>query len=308
MTLRRKLALVAGLYFVEGFPMGVYADVWPVFLRDSGLSRTAIGFLSGIGFAWSVKALWAPLLDRYGEWRRWIACALVAMALATLAVPGLAAGAGPALVAAAIAAFCLASATQDVAIDAYAVGLTDAGEEGPLSAVRVTAYRLGKLAFGAGALVAADALGWGLTHQAIAAATLLFALGVLAAPRVQPAAPERFHWREALGSLRRPELKGALAFLLVYRIGDLAIAPMIGPFWRDSGMSLTQIGTFSTGLSALVGIAGAAAGGWIVARSLAGALTVGGVLSALSNVFYALAAWVGAPFGWMVAASFAESF
>jgi MFS transporter, PAT family, beta-lactamase induction signal transducer AmpG len=74
--LRRKLAIVAGLYFVEGGPMGVFGDVWPVFLRDSGWSLEALGRLSVLGLAWTLKALWAPAVDRYGEWRHWIAGSL----------------------------------------------------------------------------------------------------------------------------------------------------------------------------------------------------------------------------------------
>ena len=61
----RLLSLVALLYVIEGFPMGVYADVWPVFLRRQDVSNTVIGLLSSLYLAWSVKVLWSPLVDRY---------------------------------------------------------------------------------------------------------------------------------------------------------------------------------------------------------------------------------------------------
>ena len=60
MSLRRKLAVVAGLYFVEGFPMGVFGDVLPVWFRREGIPLEAIGWLSALGLAWSAKVLWSP--------------------------------------------------------------------------------------------------------------------------------------------------------------------------------------------------------------------------------------------------------
>lgn len=305
--LRRKLAIVAGLYFVEGGPMGVFGDVWPVFLRDSGWSLEALGRLSVLGLAWTLKALWAPAVDRYGEWRHWIAGSLVAMAIASAFAPS---APGVASAATLIAIFCLASATQDIAIDASAVALTATGEEGQLSSVRVTMYRVGALAFGSGGLVLADQLGWPVVYQLIAVALALSALAVLASPRVQPtAAGERHTWGASLASWRRPGLLGALGFLAFYRLGDLAMAPMVKLLWRDSGMSLTQIGVIPALAGPLTGILGAALGGLLVARtSLRVALVVGGVLAAASNLVYAAAAWAGAPLAALAGAALAESF
>jgi PAT family beta-lactamase induction signal transducer AmpG len=304
--LRKKVALVAGLYFVEGFPMGIFADVWPVFLRDSGTSLEAIGGVSLIGLAWTAKALWAPAVDGLGEWRQWIAAALAAMALAVALAPE---AVGTSGLAALIALLALASATQDIAIDASAVALTEPGEEAQLSSVRVAMYRVGKLAFGAGGLILAGAIGWHALHQALAAAIALFALGALALPRLQQRrGSDRESWRAALRRLWRPDLAGALAFLVFYRLGDLAMAPMVSPFWRDTGASLVLIGLVPSGISALAGIAGAALGGVLVARApLAWALIGGGLLATASNLGYAAAALAGAPLWAVTTASLSES-
>jgi PAT family beta-lactamase induction signal transducer AmpG len=303
--LRRKVALVAALYFVEGFPMGIFSDVWPVYLRDSGASLETVGRVSLLGLAWTLKAFWAPAVDALGEWRRWITVALIAMALAVALLPAHAAGAaGLAL----ILAFCLASATQDIAIDASAVALTDRGEEAQLSSVRVAVYRVGKLAFGAGGLVLADHVGWATLHGAFALAIAAFAVASLALPRLQGSARERADWIRGLTSLARPGALGAFAFLVFFRLGDLAMGPMVGPFWRDHGHSLTQIGLIPSGISALMGILGATLGGVLVARtSIARALVMGGLLAAASNLGYAAAALAGAPLAAVTAASLAES-
>lgn len=310
MTLNRKLALIAGLYFVEGFPMGIYSDVWPQLLKDAGVPREVIGRLSVLGLAWSLKALWAPFVDRLGEWRHWIAGALTVMAATMALVPQISGpGAAVGLIAA-LAAFCVASATQDVAIDATAVAMTSAGEEGPLSTARVTAYRIGKLAFGSGGLLLAHALGWGAVNALLVPAVVLFALCALALPRVQAApasAPPA--WSTALASWRRPGLAGAVAFLVVYRLGDLAMGPMIGLFQRDVGISLAEMGLYTTALSAGAGIVGGGIGGLLVARSsLPVALAIGAVLSVVSNLGYAAVAFSGGSFPAVIAASLSESF
>jgi MFS family permease len=77
---RRQLAIIALVYVIEGFPMGVYADVWPVFFRRHGATLAEIGWLSGLSIAWSLKVLWSPLVDRFGERRRWIAACVAVMA------------------------------------------------------------------------------------------------------------------------------------------------------------------------------------------------------------------------------------
>jgi PAT family beta-lactamase induction signal transducer AmpG len=304
--LRKKVALVAALYFVEGFPMGIFSDVWPVFLRDSGTSLEAIGGISLIGLAWTAKALWAPAVDGIGEWRHWIAAALAAMAIAVALAP---AAAPTSAIAAVIALLALASATQDIAIDASAVALTEPGEEAQLSSVRVALYRVGKLAFGAGGLLLASAIGWAALHQVLAVAIALFALGALATPSLQQRrSGTREDWLRSLRRLLRPDLGGALAFLIFYRLGDLAMAPMVSPFWRDTGASLALIGLVPSGLSALMGIAGAALGGVLVARAPLGwALAGGGALATASNLGYAAAALLGAPLWAVTTASLTES-
>ena len=78
MNLRRTLPIIALIYVIEGFPMGVH-DLWPFFLRTQGASLTEAGLLAALGFAWTLKVLWSPLVDRFGEPRQWVAGAMLAM-------------------------------------------------------------------------------------------------------------------------------------------------------------------------------------------------------------------------------------
>lgn len=311
MTLRRRLALVAGLYVIEGFPMGVFQDLWPVFLRDAGVSLAGIGVgISGLSSAWALKFLWSPLVDRFGERRTWIRGALLAMA-AALVLLALFGAERPRLLWLALGVLALASATQDIAIDAYTIGIVERGEEGPANAVRIVAYRGGLLLAGAGLLALAEPLGWRSVHALAALLLLAMALGLRAAPPIQVAPELRRDWRGALRTwARRGHVSGVLGFVLLYRLNDLVAAPMLKPFWVDRGISKAQIALVSTGAGVLATLVGAALGGWAVARlGIGRALLLFGLAALLPNAAYALAAAHPQAGVWPVyAASVAESF
>ena len=309
MSLRRQLAIVALVYVVEGLPMGIHGDVWPVFFRRHGATLAEIGWLSAFSIAWSLKVLWSPLVDRWGERRHWIAACLSLMA-ACLALFAASDGEGVSAAAwLALAVFHLASATQDVAIDAYTIGLVDRGREGPANSVRITAYRAGLIAAG-GLLLLPSWIGWSGTFLVAAAGFALSALAVLACPRVAVAEAER---RALVPAMRRWILREGVvsvtAFVLLYRVGDRAMGPMVTPFWVDSGFSNEQLAFAKTTLGTLATVAGAVIGGGVVARiGIGRALGVLGVLAMASNLGYAAVAALHAGWAGMVAASAVESF
>jgi PAT family beta-lactamase induction signal transducer AmpG len=309
LSLRRKLAVIAGLYVIEGFPMAIFRDVWSVYLRESGVSLAAIGAISGLYVAWSAKVLWSPLVDRFGARQHWIAGALLVIALALLALAILDPRAALVGVGAAIALACLASATQDIAIDAYTIGLVQPGEEGAANGVRVAAYRVAILVFGGGVLLLPRWIGWDGTHQALAVAALALAAFALATPRVAIPAAERRNLRGAFRSwTTRERLLGVLGFVLLFRLPDLALGPMVRPFWVDAGLSREEIGIVNTGFGFVGTVAGAAAGGWLVQRvGIARGLWIVGALAVGSNLGYAGAALAGGGRAFVYAASLAES-
>jgi PAT family beta-lactamase induction signal transducer AmpG len=310
-SLGRKLGVVALVYVIEGFPMGVYADVWPVWFRRHGVSLVEIGWLAGLSAAWSAKVFWSPLVDRVGERRQWIAGCLAVMCGTLL----LLSRGGPTELAAllwpTLALFCLASATQDIAIDAYTIALIERGEEGQANAVRVTAYRIGLIAAGGGLLFLPRWIGWTGTFAVASAACAAMALTLRLAPEARIASGARRDWIAALRRwLGGGGAVGMFAFVMLYRVGDRAMGPMVKPFWVDRGFADEEIATVSTTLGALATIAGAVVGGAFVARrGIARALFALGLLALGSNLGYAAAA--AAPGSGRVgvyAASLVESF
>jgi PAT family beta-lactamase induction signal transducer AmpG len=298
-SLRGKLAVIALVYVIEGYPMAIFRDVWPVYFRHQGVALSThqgvalstIGAISGLYVAWSLKVLWSPLIDRFGERRQWIAGALGTMGIALL----LLAGRDPdpdALLWAILGAFCFASATQDIAIDAYTIGIVERGEEGPANGVRITAYRIALLVGGGGLVFLPDRIGWPATWFVAAGLFGAMAAGLLLCPRVAVPLEAR---RETIAPMRRwlgrPGVLFVLLFVLFYRIGDLAIAPMLKPFWVDRQLSLDEIAFVSSILGGIATMVGAVLGGVIVSRlGIGRALVVVGVLALASNLGYALAA------------------
>jgi len=215
--LKSKLFWIAALYFSEGFPLGVFYDLFPVWFRQQGVELRNIGIISLLGLAWTLKFLWAPAIDRFRHHRWWMAAADILMGAVMLAC---AAAAGlPQWVWLAIGVFTLLSATNDIAIDGYTIELLERGEMGLANGVRIGFYRVGMLAAG-GILVLSDYLGW--SGAFACAGLVLFACAALclAAPR------ERAMSRQPGGGLAR-ELHTialhppALGAVLVFALGCL---------------------------------------------------------------------------------------
>jgi PAT family beta-lactamase induction signal transducer AmpG len=309
-TLRRKLGIVALVYVIEGAPAGIFHDLCPVYLLRQGVGPEVIGWIAGLSAVWSFKALWSPLVDRFGEPRRWIAGCMLAMTACLLAIGSLEGAAIPVTLWIALAAFCVASATQDVAIDAYTIVLVDRGEEGPANSVRTAAYRAGLLGAGGGLLLLPDWIGWPATFAAAAVAWAALAASAFACPALPVPDVARRDLRGALRRwTRRPSAVGAALFVLLYRLGDRAMGPMVKPFWVERGFSDAEIGSVSVGIGAFATVAGAVAGGALVARNgIPRALLALGLLALASNLGYAAAAaWPGGGRGAVYAASVVES-
>ncbi|MBA2457382.1 MAG: MFS transporter [Gemmatimonadales bacterium] len=304
-----RLAWVAALSFASGIPYGLFTDLIPVLLRSHGATLGQIGLLSTLALPWALKFLWAPAVDRLGTRRRWIGAAQLGLALVLVGLAWSGANVSPAYLALILALVAL-SATQDIAIDAYTIELMDRSELGPANGTRVTAYRLGWI-FAGGLLVAASApLGW--TAVLLVGAAIFLGLAALAR-LIPPTTVEREPHQPLLEPLRelftRPAIGVAVLFVLTFKVGDLALVPMVKPFWVDSGYSVQQIGWVQTTLGVGASIVGALAGGLATQRlGTFHALWVLGAVQALSNLTYWAAAVTGAQTAMMYGAAVVEQF
>lgn len=305
-----RMRWVAILYFAQGFPFGVFREVWGVFFRAHGVSLKEIGMMELLGLPWVAKPLWAPFVDRFGDRRHWIAGCLVVLA-GTLALHPVFDASHPGLfVWGVLLLFTLASATQDIAIDAHTIGFLERGEEGAANGLRVSFYRVAVIVAGGVLVFLADFTGWAPTFLVGAAILLLLAPVVLRAPKAELIASERKRFfRPLLEWLSKPGSIPTLVFILLYKLGDQAISPMIKPFWVDRGLTLQEIGVISTTLGVAMTIAGALLGGFLTTRwGLIRGLVVMGIFQALSNLFYAVVALTAGGRAMIYAAGMFESF
>ena len=310
MSTRHKLGWIALLYFAEGMPMGIVADMLPVYLRVHGVSLAAIGVFSSLTLPWTLKPLWAPLVDRFGERRHWIASALLVMALASVIIPFDDPSAPTTLLVGAVLVLTIAGATQDIAIDAYTIGLLAPGEEGVGNGVRVSAYRAALVASGGGLLLMAGRLGWPLAFDLTGAVFVALAFAAWRAPRVVVAQQPAAAWARALFAwLARPGAVAVLLFIVLYKLGDVSMGPMVKPFWLDSGLTVDDVALVSTTAGVGLTIAGALVGGMFTSRyGIFRGLWMLGLLQAVSNLGYAGAAAMGGGRVAIYSASMVESF
>ncbi len=303
------VALAAALYFAQGFPYGIVNELFPLYLRQSGVSLAEIGLLSTVGLAWTWKVLWSPLVDRYGSYRGWMIGALVVIGNALLAL-SFVSPSRTNLFWAIVAIIALASATQDIAIDALTIRVTPSTMLGPVNSARVAAYR-GSMIVAGGALAALTPfLGWrGVLQLGAGICAALAVAAFLVRDSREPRAGSINPLSGFVQWFGRPRAALFVVFVLLYKMGDFALTPMVKPYWVDRGFTAAEIGTVTTviGLSFL--IAGAIAGGLFLARYglLAGLFWLG-LLQMLSNCGYALAASLDLPRSALYAATIVENF
>jgi len=301
-----KLVVVGVLYFAEGVPYGFVVSTLSFYLRGQGVALEHIGFLSLLGLAWSFKILWSPLVDRFGSRAAWLVPAQGAIVLCLLALSYLAGKPVSWEFWVLVGLLCLASATQDLAVDAYTIDLLETRELGLANGVRNGAYRVGALAAGSGLLIISDWVGWqfafvglGVVMAAMVVTILVFPPFHLPRVRVVGENPgsTKSIWQilEASRGLKALPYFGAIIiFTLTFKAGDALMASMVSPFWKDQGFSGTQFGLVSGIFGAVATILGGLLGGWLTSRwGIGKGLWTMGMLQAFSNLGYWAAALPG---------------
>ena len=299
---KKKLGVVALLYFIQGAPAAILWEVLPVYFRLHGVSLRAIGGLRLLELPYSLKVFWSPLVHRYGDRRAWVMACMLGIAGVLLALPFVNVAAVGLIVLLLIFALTTLSATQDVAIDSYSVGLISREEEGAANGVRASAYRVALVFAGGGIVFLAALLEWNTLFMLASLLFVILALAVLAIPRLSLPEQAREHWLQGfMGWAGTWRVIPLVLFVLTYKLGEFAIGPMVKPFWVDYGKSIWplredlmfQIGLFPTTLGIILSIAGALAGGAFISRyGIFHGVWFLGLLQAMSNLGYSAVEWM----------------
>jgi PAT family beta-lactamase induction signal transducer AmpG len=316
-----RVLVMLALGFSSGLPFLLVGNTFGYWLRDEGTSLAAIGFLSWVGLAYSLKFVWAPLLDRVnlpvvgllGKRRGWMAFAQIAVALGLIGMAASGTAHGLAALAALSLVVAFAAATQDIAIDAWRIeSAATADELGLLTSAYTIGFRVAILCTDSLMLVSAQHLGWPLSYTlcGIAMAVGLIASLVASEPQRADGVMARKETEKPLWTPRgffdavagpfivffKTHGTAALVMLLaisLYRVPDFVRGPMINPFYHDIGLSKDVIGAVrgTIGLAAIfLGVAG---GGYFSLRlGYMRALILSGVLQALGIAAFATLAWL----------------
>jgi PAT family beta-lactamase induction signal transducer AmpG len=295
----RRVAPLLGLGFASGLPLALTSGTLQAWATVENVSLQSIGFLTLVGTAYTLKFLWAPLIDRYappwlGRRRGWMLLTQLLLALAIMGMGLLSPGTALPKLAFLAVLVALFSATQDIAFDAYSTDVLHREERGAGAAVKVLGYRVAMIVSGGLALVLADSwLGWGQTYLLMGALMLACMAITLWAPEpdVQVAAPRNLGlavvepFREFFS---RRGAVGLLLLIVFYKLGDAFAGALSTTFLiRAAGYSATEVGTVNKVLGLAATILGALAGGAIMTRwGLYRSLMAFGLLQGVSNLAY----------------------
>ncbi|MGL4209150.1 MAG: AmpG family muropeptide MFS transporter [Candidatus Adiutrix sp.] len=276
---QRNLLTAFCMGFTSGVPLLIGLSLLQAWLTDSNIDIRAIGLMALISIPYSLKVLWAPWLDFYdppifgflGRRRGWILLSQLCL-MAFLWVMSFVDPTNLWAVGVAAFAICLASATQDVVVDAYRRDDLADSDLGPGSAYYQWGYRLGMLAVGSGGLIAADHLGWPWVFRAASFLLLIGPLTLMFSPEpqvVRPPSPTKFIniIKDPLYDFfRRPGFWAILAFIFFYKFGDQLATSLSTNYFLTLGYTKTDIGVigkiFGTGAT----LTGVMLGGWGVAK------------------------------------------
>ncbi|MDE2417170.1 MAG: AmpG family muropeptide MFS transporter [Burkholderiales bacterium] len=314
------------LGFSAGLPLLLVFGTLSFWLREAGIDRTTIGFLSWVGLAYGFKWVWSPLVDRMpipvltrvlGRRRSWLLAsqAVIMAALVVMATTDPKLALAPVVWCAILVAF--GSATQDIALDAFRIESADTPHQAALAATYQTGYRLAMIWSGAGALwiaarseVPNAALyqqgAWRTAYLVMAASMLPGVLTVLFSrepvARAQPQARNAMEWLR--GALVEPFAEFVsryrwhavliLALIATYRISDVVMGIMANPFYVDMGFTKDEVAAVTKIYGVIMTLLGAFLGGALALRmGVMPVMMLGAILSAGTNLLFAWLAGQG---------------
>lgn len=302
--MNRRILVMLPLGFASGLPLALTSGTLQAWLTVEGIDLKTIGIFTMVGLPYTLKFLWAPLMDRIvppwlGRRRGWMVltqlCVAIGLVLMAATNPTL----HPGWLAAYAVLVAFLAASLDIVFDAYRTDTLHPHERGLGAAVWVNGYRIALLASGAGALVLADYVGWQMTYVMLAAVMVMGVGVVLVSPDPTAVGEAPKSLKEAVGAplmefFARPTALGFLAVIVLYKLGDAFASALQTAFLIGGlGFSATDVGTVK-GLGVFATLLGAFIGGLLMTRSgLVRSLLIFGGLQAVSNLGFVVLAVVG---------------
>ena len=280
----RLYVLLFSLYWAQGLPVGFMTHALPVILRSQGVSLAHIGGFGLLMLPWSIKILWAPLVDRLGSakighYRSWILptqifSVLILVTLSFYPIESLSQTDSLFLFFVLLLCLNLTGATQDIATDALAVNLLKTDQQHWGNTFQVIGSRLGFIVGGGVLLWALDWFSWQMTFLGLALLVLVNTIPVWSynneQTRINHASqptPTQFALKDYIKHFTQsPELRCWLWVLISFKIADGLSGPLLKPLMVDIGLNFTQIGVYITMVGAFAALCGAVIAGYLLKR------------------------------------------
>ena len=300
----RRIAIMLPLGFASGLPLALTAGTLQAWLTVVGLDLKTIGIFTLVGLPYTLKFLWAPLMDRLvppwlGRRRGWMLVMQISVALGLAAMALTGPGQRPEILGLLALVVAFLSASLDIVFDAYRTDVLLRPERGFGAAVWVNGYRCALLLASAGALLLADRIGWQYTYLVLAALMAAGVVTILVSPEPSEPFATPASLAEAVGGplkefFTRPGVVGLLALIVFYKIGDAVAASLQTAFLIGGmGFSVGEVG-YVKGLGIGATLIGALAGGVAMAKlGMVRSLLLFGLLQAVSNLGFMWLAWMG---------------
>ena len=290
--------------FSCGLPLLLTITVLQAWMKEEGVDLTVIGLMALVGLPYTLKFLWAPILDRFtlpflGRRRGWLLVAQLALMFSIVGLGTTDPVSNPWMVASAAFLVTFFSASQDIVVDAYRREDLFDEELGLGSSFYINGYRIGMLLASGGGLIMADQMPFSLVYAIMASAMLPGIITTLLAPEPQTNMGKPETMRNAVIDplveyFSRNGALWILAFILLYKIGDTMASAMTIPFYLDIGFSKTEIGAVVKFFGFWATIAGGLIGGVLMLRlGINRSLWIFGFLQAISTACFAILARVG---------------
>jgi PAT family beta-lactamase induction signal transducer AmpG len=296
------------LSFSSGLPLGLVWIAIPTWLAQEGVDIKVIGLFTLAQAPWTFKFAWSPLMDRYalplprvGRKLGWALATQVALLGLTFWLARLAAHPDALWLIASVAlAIAFASASQDIAVDAYAVEVLRPEEQGVAVGARTALYRAAMFTAGGLAITLAGTWSWPTVFAALAIAYVPMALVTLTAPKpdsADAAAPRSLReavWDPFVGFLAIQRAWEILAFVVLYKLADNLAGALVRPFLVQAGFNNVDVGVATATIGLFATLAGTFLGGALTTGlGLGHALWLFGALQIISNLGYVAVAVVG---------------
>ncbi len=335
--LQRRVLVLFFLGFSAGLPFPLVLSTLTAWLQDAGLETSAISKFAWLGFAYSFKFVWSPLVDvlpvplltRWlGRRRAWLFLSQLGIGVSLVILAGVDPSAMLGAFTAVAIAVALLSATQDIALDAYRIEIAESEMQGVLAAAYQYGYRIAIIVSGAGALFIAQYGSWEMSYRAMAACMAVGLLTTLFCrePQVSRAIERQFTGSRAGRAFKwfGSSIAGPFAdffrrfgrwavilllFITVFRISDYVLGILANPFYLVIGFSKAEIASVAKFYGLWVSLAGIGIGGWAIVRfGIPKCVILATVLIAGTNLFFATLALIGPSLSMLTVTISADNF